>query len=339
MDANAAAGTADSMYVDFCYELRLVEDQNDGRYHDLEQDSTDSSSALHPAWVADVTRHLESRDVRPGRTVRIPMESIGGLHYTSSGSLLNIEDSNSPVLVISFEFSRNCEDGLGISASAGTPGPEAATTTRWYALEVANDAEPSERSDDSDSDSENNNNSDGHTDDVANDSNVSDDNCTELAKQPSSESASESSTPDDSESFSDDADGSEYKESDSVSSGSEAEEDEDEDKDEDKVKDKVESESESEDQAARSTQTTSGEGGSSEEIDELVESVASLCNISQDSSVHDNGSHTPPASGPQASQQQQQQQESAPPSRRPSDADLVPPENYFEPVEFLANEW
>ncbi|KAJ2789078.1 Ran-specific GTPase-activating protein 30, partial [Coemansia guatemalensis] len=330
MDANAAAGTADSIYVDFCYELRLVEDQNDGRYHDLEQDSLDSSSVPHPAWVADVTRHLESRDVRPGRTVRIPMESIGGLHYTSSGSLLNIEDSNSPVLVISFEFSRSGEDGLGISASAGTPAPEAATTTRWYALEVANDAEPSERSDDSDSDSEDNNNSDGHTDNVANDSNVSDDNCTELAKQPSSESALESSTPGDSESFSDNADGSEYKESDSASSGSEAEEDEDEDEDKD------ESESENEDQAARSTQTTSGEGGSSEEIDELVESVASLCNISQDSSVHDNGSHTPPASRPQASQQQQQ---SAPPSRRPSDADLMPPENYFEPVEFLANEW
>ncbi|PIA16370.1 Ran-binding-domain-containing protein [Coemansia reversa NRRL 1564] len=161
MDANAAAGKADTMYANFCYELRLVEDQNDGRYHDLEQNSAGSSGSPHPTWVTDVTRHLESRDVRPGSTVRIPMENIGELHYTSSGSLLNIEDSNSPVLVISFESGRSSEDGLGISASAGTLAPEAAKTTRWFALEIANDAEPSERSDDGDSDSEDDANSDG----------------------------------------------------------------------------------------------------------------------------------------------------------------------------------
>ncbi|KAJ2618118.1 Ran-specific GTPase-activating protein 30 [Coemansia sp. RSA 1365] len=322
MDANAAAGKADSIYSDFCYELRILEDQNDGRYHDLEQDSAGSSGSSHPTWVADVTRHLESRNVRPGFTVRIPMESIGGMHYTSSGSLLNIEDSNSPVLVISFESARSSEDGLGISASAGTLAPEAATTTRWYALEIANDAEPSEKSDDDNSDCENDANSDedgsdNGTNDVdagdanASDAKASDDNHNESVKHASSGSVSESSTSDDSE-VSSDNEGSEYNESDPADSRSEGE-----DKDEE--------------QAVRNTQTTSGESASSEEIDKLVESVASLCNISQDSSAQDNDSHTPPAGA--------LQQQSTPPSRRSSDADLVPPENYFEPVEFLANEW
>ncbi|KAJ2761797.1 Ran-specific GTPase-activating protein 30, partial [Coemansia nantahalensis] len=82
------------LYADYCYELRIVEDRDDGRYHDDEASAEDGAAA--PPWVADMAHKLGTTSMRPGSVVRIGLRSIANLHYTSAGSLLNIEDSSSP---------------------------------------------------------------------------------------------------------------------------------------------------------------------------------------------------------------------------------------------------
>ncbi|KAJ2030412.1 Ran-specific GTPase-activating protein 30 [Coemansia sp. S610] len=98
------------------YELRIAEDTDDGRYHAEE-----------------------------GGCVVVPLDRVASLYYTSAGSLLNIEDSTSPVLVLSV---REEAEPLVDMAEFGRL-PESA---RWYALEVA--AIDSESESDSDDDSE-----------------------------------------------------------------------------------------------------------------------------------------------------------------------------------------
>ncbi|KAJ2417552.1 Ran-specific GTPase-activating protein 30 [Coemansia sp. RSA 2530] len=98
------------------YELRIAEDTDDGRYHAEE-----------------------------GGCVVVPLDRVASLYYTSAGSLLNIEDSTSPVLVLSV---REEAEPLVDMAGFGRL-PESA---RWYALEVA--AIDSESESDSDDDSE-----------------------------------------------------------------------------------------------------------------------------------------------------------------------------------------
>ncbi|KAJ2223527.1 Ran-specific GTPase-activating protein 30, partial [Coemansia sp. RSA 518] len=127
---------SDAMISEFSYELCVVEDLNDGRYHD---DTTGKVGANNErAWIADMAKHV---DMRPGRVVRIPLDIIGGLHYTSAGSLLNIEDSNAPALVISFEDRKSGDItavGSGLNISSVLPSLETTRTT-WYALEVVTD--------------------------------------------------------------------------------------------------------------------------------------------------------------------------------------------------------
>ncbi|CAB4374775.1 Ran-binding-domain-containing protein [Rhizophagus irregularis] len=79
---------------EFIYELVLIEDLNDGRYHE-EFDTEDL------AKQKETTSKLgKPNETIPGKVLRIPVSDISRLYYTSSGSLLNIEESRSPVLVL-----------------------------------------------------------------------------------------------------------------------------------------------------------------------------------------------------------------------------------------------
>lgn len=71
---------------EYCYELCLVEDLDDGRVHEVEE------SKQPPGCYEDVAK--------AGLRARIPIHQISKLFYTNSGTLLGIEDSNSPILLI-----------------------------------------------------------------------------------------------------------------------------------------------------------------------------------------------------------------------------------------------
>ncbi|KAJ2888647.1 Ran-specific GTPase-activating protein 30, partial [Coemansia aciculifera] len=62
------------------YELRILEDTNDGRYHEEQEEKNKKSG---------------------GEELVVPLDRVRSMYYTSTGSLLNIEDSTSPVLVLS----------------------------------------------------------------------------------------------------------------------------------------------------------------------------------------------------------------------------------------------
>ncbi|TGZ78196.1 Ran-binding-domain-containing protein [Ascodesmis nigricans] len=66
---------------EFCYELCLIEDLDDGRVHDAT-----------PVSYEDVAH--------AGMRVRIPVHQIAKMFYTTSGKLLGIEESSSPILLI-----------------------------------------------------------------------------------------------------------------------------------------------------------------------------------------------------------------------------------------------
>ena len=79
---------------EFCYELVLTEDLNDGRYHE-EFDMGDRKKQKET-----IAKLGKSNVTIPGKVKRITVRNISRLYYNSSGSLLNIEESKSPVLVI-----------------------------------------------------------------------------------------------------------------------------------------------------------------------------------------------------------------------------------------------
>ncbi|CAG8776001.1 16675_t:CDS:1, partial [Racocetra fulgida] len=79
---------------EYMYELVIIEDLNDGRYH---EEFDNDGLAKQLAEEAKLGKHSQCI---PGKIKRIPVGEISRLYYTSSGSLLNIEDSKSPVLVL-----------------------------------------------------------------------------------------------------------------------------------------------------------------------------------------------------------------------------------------------
>ncbi|CAG8510950.1 1024_t:CDS:2 [Acaulospora morrowiae] len=85
---------SDTSDKEYAYELVLAEDLNDGRYHE-EFDIDD------PVKLKEIKDKLDkpSQSI-PGKVRRIPVGEISRLYYTSSGSLLNIEESKTPVLVL-----------------------------------------------------------------------------------------------------------------------------------------------------------------------------------------------------------------------------------------------
>ncbi|KAJ1645756.1 Ran-specific GTPase-activating protein 30 [Coemansia asiatica] len=122
----------------FQYELRVVEDLDDGRYHEEQEGS--------PEWAAEFGRATGDDAFRAGRVLRLQLGSMSSLHYSFAGSLLNIEDSNSPVLVIGLQ----------------KPGPESDSPAKnddrnkiWYAMEIASsDSRGSESGSESESEDE-----------------------------------------------------------------------------------------------------------------------------------------------------------------------------------------
>ncbi|KAA8915071.1 RanGTP-binding protein-domain-containing protein [Sphaerosporella brunnea] len=75
---------AQSKIQEYCYELTLVEDLDDGRVHDMANG--------RPEPYEDVAM--------AGLRTRIPVHQISKMFYTTSGKLLGIEESNSPILLI-----------------------------------------------------------------------------------------------------------------------------------------------------------------------------------------------------------------------------------------------
>ncbi|KAI8323352.1 Ran-binding-domain-containing protein [Martensiomyces pterosporus] len=162
--AGAAASPGPSrMDTEFRYELRIVEDLNDGRYHEEDEEAEESAAAANsaPAWMQNARSRSAGSSIKPGRVVRLQLDSIGSLHYTSAGSLLNIEDSNSPVLVVSFQPDQRL-DGTAASNAASSSSERLPSIsdfnrldmnapsqrTQWYALEVIDeDASDEETSD------------------------------------------------------------------------------------------------------------------------------------------------------------------------------------------------
>ncbi|KAJ2458558.1 Ran-specific GTPase-activating protein 30 [Coemansia sp. RSA 2424] len=128
------------------YELRILEDTNDGRYHD-EDEPQANGSAQRPEWAAEVVRLSEGDVGAGGSTVVIPLDRVASMYYTSAGSLLNIEDSTSPVLVLSVRP----EPAAAVAAAAIDPLQNMAdfgrinSGVRWYALEIAEEAGEEEK--------------------------------------------------------------------------------------------------------------------------------------------------------------------------------------------------
>lgn len=77
---------AQNKIEEYCYELCLIEDLDDGRVHEAEE----------------INKPFESyEDIsKAGLRTRIPIHQISKLFYTNSGTLLGIEDSNSPILLM-----------------------------------------------------------------------------------------------------------------------------------------------------------------------------------------------------------------------------------------------
>ncbi|RHZ63856.1 hypothetical protein Glove_327g25 [Diversispora epigaea] len=160
---------------EYLYELVLIEDLNDGRYHEEFEKS--------PSIRAKIGKPNQSI---PGKCFRIPVAEISRLYYTSSGSLLNIEESKTPVLVLkvikglSKARERN-KDNVDLEENPFYPIPDVPDKpikeskehldVDLYALEIFQEAETFNKDDDDeissddeiDSDNEIDNNSTIHT--------------------------------------------------------------------------------------------------------------------------------------------------------------------------------
>ncbi|KAJ2123714.1 Ran-specific GTPase-activating protein 30 [Coemansia sp. RSA 720] len=306
---------SDAMISEFNYELCVVEDLNDGRYHD---DTVGTDANNESARITDMAKHV---DMRPGRVVRIPLDDIGGLHYTSAGSLLNIEDSNAPALVISFENRKSGDItavGSGLNIASVLPSLETTRTT-WYALEVVTDdgKEPDISSASSEGDEDNDECSDEDNDECSESDQDSESggartgnalgvcDVESMGSGSKATTDSETSESEDAVSERDGSSGSEYSESEDsaseqhASSGSEPG-----------------SKSESEHSAKSTKNNAKSRMHTTDDIDKLADSIASLCTIDP-SSIE----HTPL---PKAQTLHSIHAEAA---------------EYFRPVEFLANEW
>ncbi|OMJ23528.1 Ran-specific GTPase-activating protein 30 [Smittium culicis] len=81
---NEIESSFDFNKTNYSYSLTCTQNLNDGRYHDeIDYDSNQSKS-----------------DFIPGKSVVLDIANISKLYFSSSGTLLNIEGSNSPVLVL-----------------------------------------------------------------------------------------------------------------------------------------------------------------------------------------------------------------------------------------------
>ncbi|KAJ1881314.1 DRAP deaminase [Coemansia sp. RSA 1722] len=124
--------------VGYSYELRVVEDLDDGRYHD-EPENT-------PEWAAGLGQLFGDEGFRPGRALQLQLGNMTSLHYSFAGSLLNIEDSDSPVLVIGLTRPNDGDTQGALSKDE--------RNRSWYAMEVSSKEESCASGSDSESDAE-----------------------------------------------------------------------------------------------------------------------------------------------------------------------------------------
>jgi len=101
---------------DYVYELEIVENLNDDRYHDEEELKSGKSG---------LSDYPNEKFFIPGKKIIYNISNIRSLFYASSGSLLNIEESSSAVLILKVDTE--------ISSSN-----ENQTQEEWIALEVNN---------------------------------------------------------------------------------------------------------------------------------------------------------------------------------------------------------
>ncbi|KAJ3033568.1 hypothetical protein HDV00_006053 [Rhizophlyctis rosea] len=121
------------------YDLKIVEDLNDGRYHEETEGQP-----------------LPADKLFPGRERTIQVTDIKRMYYAVAGSLLNIEESRSPVLVIKVVHERE-EDHQDDTEGGESPFRESSGSyaPEWFALEsysVEEDDDEGNVSGDSDSD-------------------------------------------------------------------------------------------------------------------------------------------------------------------------------------------
>ncbi|GAO50971.1 Ran-binding-domain-containing protein [Saitoella complicata NRRL Y-17804] len=88
------AEALDEIWADeYNYELNIVEDLNDGRYHEeLEVEGADKPVKESDGFI-------------PGRARAIPVHLLARLFFSASGRLLNIEEARTPVLVLKLNHS------------------------------------------------------------------------------------------------------------------------------------------------------------------------------------------------------------------------------------------
>ena len=111
----------------------LIENLEDGRYHD-DQDNREGikekSSRSKTKAERDKLFLLESTLInRPGQVQRIPIECIHKLFYTSSGDILRIQESQSPVLVLKLVNSPSAPDASSSTRTKTTSAPTSATSS------------------------------------------------------------------------------------------------------------------------------------------------------------------------------------------------------------------
>ncbi|OLL26758.1 Ran-specific GTPase-activating protein 30 [Neolecta irregularis DAH-3] len=106
------------------YELRISEDLNDGRYHEELESANQTAQSVFT----------------PGRIRAIPIHEISRLFFTASGTLLNIEDAHTPVLVLKLVHSSD-ESELDTEVQEPTEGDEdhELDHIEWVAFELWQD--------------------------------------------------------------------------------------------------------------------------------------------------------------------------------------------------------
>jgi hypothetical protein len=103
----------------FSFDFILQQDLNDGRYHEELEQSQD-----------------ESEEFIGGKIKKMNVTDIVKMFYANSGSLLKIEDSKSPVLIL--KVSKQKKDQKAIR-SFDTPDRLKETWFDWFALEISDD--------------------------------------------------------------------------------------------------------------------------------------------------------------------------------------------------------
>ncbi|TPX55651.1 hypothetical protein PhCBS80983_g05131 [Powellomyces hirtus] len=128
---NAGSGDASRR----AYDLVILEDLNDGRFHDEDN--------------KDTPIQTNEDGVRPGRTTRISVTDIQKLYYTRSGELLNI-DAKAPVMVVKIDKEAHAPSSLVPAGNVTPLRAKEKSTAEWLAFELCQEEDGLTGSDESD---------------------------------------------------------------------------------------------------------------------------------------------------------------------------------------------